>query len=424
MPTSPASPAPDAARVIPYFKELGYEFSAGNNPADELLDFVAGRDYETVHAAMPRAMLAEPPPVHKASFSGGLLEIESPHVDGGDSAAMPASPRPRGSGGGGLLSRLGLGGGGGGGGGSATMSLLPGVVHELPESSEFLSQQWRLRGRSYGVGVSLSTDMLVRGAAGGSAAAGSSPLPVGGSAVAAAIADAIEARPHVLTGSLNHADAADDTVTPYVNPDQISADRGASFFRQMVLAHNRSVLQQYRQYTTFALEIFVASLAGILMGAAASQLDGLYYGILKPPYTLISPAPIEVLLPSVGFYVSLAIGLAGSPAGVLTFGEEKLVYYREAAAGHNTLAYYIGKTLSVVYRFTLGAWPCAPGGGGGGGCDCGWNGVSPLPPLLMRPARRFLPLRWVVHPAGDAADVPGHTVPDRVDPIPGRVRAG
>jgi hypothetical protein len=134
-----------------------------------------------------------------------------------------------------------------------------------------------------------------------------------------------------------------------------SVARGATLLRQLFLVHQRSVLQQLRALSTFGLEMAVAMLAGIMMGLAASQLPGLYLGILKPPYTLISPAPIEVLLPSLGFYVAVAVGLAGSPAGVLTFGEEKLIYYREAAAGHNALAYYLGKTAATLYRIVVGS---------------------------------------------------------------------
>ena len=92
-----------------------------------------------------------------------------------------------------------------------------------------------------------------------------------------------------------------------------------------------------------------------MMGFAASQLPEMYNGVLKPPYTLISPAPMELLVPSIGLYVALAVGIAGAPAGVLAFGEEKAMFFREAAAGHSPLAYYIAKSLSVFYRFTLGA---------------------------------------------------------------------
>jgi succinate dehydrogenase hydrophobic anchor subunit len=115
-------------------------------------------------------------------------------------------------------------------------------------------------------------------------------------------------------------------------------------------------VQQYRLATSYALEMGVGSLAGGMMGLAASQVPELYMGVLKPPYTLISPAPIETLLPSIGLYIALAAGLAGSPAGVKTFGEERDVYYREASSGHNKLAYYIAKTVSMFYRFTSGAF--------------------------------------------------------------------
>lgn len=37
----------------------------------------------------------------------------------------------------------------------------------------------------------------------------------------------------------------------------------------------------------------------------------------------------------------------------MTFGEEKVLYWREAAAGHSKLAYYIGKTIGTVYRFSI-----------------------------------------------------------------------
>lgn len=51
--------------------------------------------------------------------------------------------------------------------------------------------------------------------------------------------------------------------------------------------------------------------------------------------------------------MGMAVGLAGSPAGVKTFGEEKLVYYREAAAGHNRVAYYFGKVSLFINYFLL-----------------------------------------------------------------------
>ena len=92
-----------------------------------------------------------------------------------------------------------------------------------------------------------------------------------------------------------------------------------------------------------------------MMGAAALAVPSLYMGILKPPYVYISPSPIENLLPSIGLFVALAIGVAASPAGVKIFGEERDIYFREASAGHNRYAYYAAKSLAVLPRLTLGA---------------------------------------------------------------------
>ncbi|KAJ3274969.1 hypothetical protein HK104_003993 [Borealophlyctis nickersoniae] len=114
------------------------------------------------------------------------------------------------------------------------------------------------------------------------------------------------------------------------------------------------MVQQYRTINGLALEVFVGSFAGLLMGISVQGAQGeLYKGVYVKPYTLLSPAPLEFLVPLYGLLIGLAVGLAGAPAGVKIFGEEKPVYWREAAAGHNRVSYYIGKTFASVYRLTL-----------------------------------------------------------------------
>jgi hypothetical protein len=51
-----------------------------------------------------------------------------------------------------------------------------------------------------------------------------------------------------------------------------------------------------------------------------------------------------------GLLIGLSIALAGAPSGVKVFGEEKPVYWRETASGHSRSAYFIGKSISVLYR--------------------------------------------------------------------------
>ncbi|ORY42611.1 hypothetical protein BCR33DRAFT_851653 [Rhizoclosmatium globosum] len=137
-----------------------------------------------------------------------------------------------------------------------------------------------------------------------------------------------------------------------VVPDVVK-ERGASFIKQVFYCHQRSLIQQSRQVGGLTLEIFVAMFAGLLMGVSVigkvkELMNGIYWGI----YVLMSPAPLD-LLALYGLLIGIAVALAGAPAGVKVFGEEKPVFWREAASGHNRLAYFLGKTIATVYRLVL-----------------------------------------------------------------------
>ncbi|KAJ6031616.1 ABC transporter [Penicillium herquei] len=54
-------------------------------------------------------------------------------------------------------------------------------------------------------------------------------------------------------------------------------------------------------------------------------------------------------------YLNFMRGCAAGPAGVQTFGNEKLVFFREAYSGHSRSAYFIGKVFSTFFRITLSA---------------------------------------------------------------------
>jgi hypothetical protein len=132
--------------------------------------------------------------------------------------------------------------------------------------------------------------------------------------------------------------------------------KGARFDRQVWHNMTRGLLQQTRKMRSFWLEVFVGSAAGLLMGVSLVGAVDMYAGIWIPPYTPLSPSPLEYLVGLYGFLIGLACTLAAAPAGVSVFGEEKPVFWREAAAGHSRLAYYLAKSLAVVPRFTLAAF--------------------------------------------------------------------
>mmetsp|Transcript_14620 Transcript_14620/g.43925 ORF Transcript_14620/g.43925 Transcript_14620/m.43925 type:complete len:456 (-) Transcript_14620:85-1452(-) len=127
-------------------------------------------------------------------------------------------------------------------------------------------------------------------------------------------------------------------------------DRGSGFLRQLMHAHHRSVKQQINSSTSLAIELMTICAAGLLMGFASKFT---FEGILNEPYTLLSPSSQVVTIPQSAMFVGMSVGLAAGPPGVNTFGRELVIYWREAAVGHSPLAYYIGKSWSMLYRILL-----------------------------------------------------------------------
>jgi ABC-type multidrug transport system ATPase subunit len=130
-------------------------------------------------------------------------------------------------------------------------------------------------------------------------------------------------------------------------------ERGANFFVQVWYCHYRSLIQQVALKNSFILEIFVGILAGVVMGVALKGRDYLYTGMLIPPMTLLSPAVFEWVIPLMSFLMGVTATLAAAPAAVKVFSEERPVYWREASAGHNKLAYFLAKNVSVIYRILI-----------------------------------------------------------------------
>ncbi|KAI9346833.1 P-loop containing nucleoside triphosphate hydrolase protein [Zopfochytrium polystomum] len=128
--------------------------------------------------------------------------------------------------------------------------------------------------------------------------------------------------------------------------------RGATLLTQTLESHNRAVVQQFRFLSAFWMELFVGMFAGAVMGIAANVTEA-FRGVLRAPFQGLSSAPQDWFVALYGMLIGVAVSLAASPPAVKVFGEEKSVYYREAASGHSKIAYYIGKTLASFYRIAL-----------------------------------------------------------------------
>ena len=130
--------------------------------------------------------------------------------------------------------------------------------------------------------------------------------------------------------------------------------RGAPWYRQTYLCLGRALLQQYRLIPSFYAELGVAVLTSFLLGLAETSENGIIFrGIFLHPYELLSSAVDYSSVPQESLLVGLAIGTIASSPGVKIFGEEKMMYAREASSGHNRFAYYLGKVLSTFPRMFL-----------------------------------------------------------------------
>ena len=130
--------------------------------------------------------------------------------------------------------------------------------------------------------------------------------------------------------------------------------RGAPWYRQTYFCLSRAFLQQYRLRSSFYAELAVAVLTGFLLGLAEISANGINFrGVFLHPYELLSSSADYSSVPEMSLLVGLAIGIIASSPGVKIFGEEKLMYAREASSGHNRFAYYLGKVLSTLPRIIL-----------------------------------------------------------------------
>ena len=126
--------------------------------------------------------------------------------------------------------------------------------------------------------------------------------------------------------------------------------RGAPFARQVALAARRSLAQQRRGWRSAASEAAVGAVLGAMVALQAAEARGGYAGVLRAPFAALSASPREHFVPQMALLVGLALGSAAVPQGVAVFGGERPAYWREFAAGHGRLAYFLGKNLALVPR--------------------------------------------------------------------------
>ena len=130
--------------------------------------------------------------------------------------------------------------------------------------------------------------------------------------------------------------------------------RGASWYAQVYYCCKRSITQQVRLKNSFFFEIGTGAFAGGIIGLSAFSAEGqLFSGLYRDSFLALSHATNYTQAPQLGLLSAMAIGLAGSAPAVKVFGEEKLIFNREASSGHSMSAYYVGKMVSVLPRLFI-----------------------------------------------------------------------
>jgi len=131
--------------------------------------------------------------------------------------------------------------------------------------------------------------------------------------------------------------------------------RGATRPAQFYYCLLRTLLQQYRLVSSFWFEMGVSAVGGFLVGLAENGQHGVnFHGYYLKEYSVLSSSIDYGSLPQLSLQVAISIGLIAAAPGFKVFGEEKLTYYREAAAGHSRLGYYVAKVLGTFPRMLLG----------------------------------------------------------------------
>lgn len=127
-------------------------------------------------------------------------------------------------------------------------------------------------------------------------------------------------------------------------PKIVVTRRNASFPHQVYIVFPKSLAKQLSDLQPFLVEQVVN-----VVVAAAIGLSTINY---KPYWTyryyeLVSPRE-QQLLPQVFMYLCMALGIVSA-----IFVNARETYFREASAGNNRFAYYVGMVLSLQPRIVL-----------------------------------------------------------------------
>ncbi|KAG0003168.1 hypothetical protein BGZ65_001952 [Modicella reniformis] len=129
-------------------------------------------------------------------------------------------------------------------------------------------------------------------------------------------------------------------------------------FMMFWLCLNRARLQIYRNQRQFLYDQLLHLGCGLFISIAASRFD--YLGRQPDMICAMTPFQLKINcsnptdhLGEVGVFIALGVCFAGISVGSMTFGNEKIVYWREKSSGLLTLPYYLAKVIADIPRIVL-----------------------------------------------------------------------
>ncbi|KAF9925214.1 hypothetical protein FBU30_004972 [Linnemannia zychae] len=124
------------------------------------------------------------------------------------------------------------------------------------------------------------------------------------------------------------------------------------------LCLSRARLQIYRNQRQFLYDQLLHLGCGMFISIAASKFD--YLGSQPDFVCAMTPYQLKYTcshptdhLTEVGVFIALGVCFAGISVGSMTFGNEKIVYWREKSSGLLTLPYYLAKVIADIPRIIL-----------------------------------------------------------------------
>lgn len=177
-----------------------------------------------------------------------------------------------------------------------------------------------------------------------------------------------KARPGGGYNSVMHlSDGTDHIVSGAILASQAQKKEIAGFFAQLWHFTTRSFVQLSRDVIWFFTDLMLVFVAGFFLGLVFSEstyqpplpqqivnrsLSG--FGATPPP--LLSEffaRPVDDPIISEASLTCMAIGMTGVTAALRVFGNEQIVYWREASAGMSTSAYFLAKNISHIFFILL-----------------------------------------------------------------------